>query len=82
MSESMRLPAVVIGAGPAGLTAAWELNRMGRKALVLEQDSIVGGISRIESWRNDGSGGLGGPSFSIQLVGSAILSLKDGVRVF
>ena len=29
---------VVIGAGPAGLTAAWELTRNGRVALVLEEE--------------------------------------------
>ena len=37
---------VVIGAGPAGLTAAWELTRLGRRSIVFEQDDVVGGISR------------------------------------
>jgi protoporphyrinogen oxidase len=37
---------VVAGAGPAGLTAAWELTRLGLPALVLEKDEVVGGISR------------------------------------
>ena len=37
---------VVIGAGPAGLTAAYELSGNGVNAVVLEQDDIVGGISR------------------------------------
>jgi protoporphyrinogen oxidase len=37
---------VIAGAGPAGLTAAWELARLGRPALVLEKDDVVGGISR------------------------------------
>ena len=37
---------VVIGAGPAGLTAAYELGKRGGSATVLESDDVVGGISR------------------------------------
>ena len=37
---------VVIGAGPAGLTAAYELGKRGATVTVLEADDVVGGISR------------------------------------
>jgi protoporphyrinogen oxidase len=53
---------VVIGAGPAGLTAAYELGRRGRRSRVLEADDVVGGISRTvvrDGWRFD----IGGHRF-------------------
>jgi protoporphyrinogen oxidase len=37
---------VVIGAGPAGLTAAYELSRHDVRSTVLEADSVVGGLAR------------------------------------
>jgi protoporphyrinogen oxidase len=37
---------VIVGAGPAGLTAALHLGRLGREAVVFEADDMVGGISR------------------------------------
>jgi len=42
---------VVIGAGPAGLTAAYLLSKGGYRVTVLEADGIVGGISRTAQYR-------------------------------
>jgi protoporphyrinogen oxidase len=42
---------VIIGAGPAGLTAAYELAKHGHTATVLESDNIVGGIARTASYK-------------------------------
>ncbi|MGC5020391.1 NAD(P)/FAD-dependent oxidoreductase [Micromonospora sp. DT47] len=53
---------VVIGAGPAGLTAAYELLRHGATVRVFEADDVVGGISRTverDGWRFD----IGGHRF-------------------
>ena len=53
---------VIIGAGPAGLTAAYQLAKAGRRSTVLEADSVVGGISRTverDGWRFD----IGGHRF-------------------
>jgi protoporphyrinogen oxidase len=49
MSDAKRT--VVIGAGPAGLTAAVELCRRGVPVTVLEKDRLVGGIARTETYR-------------------------------
>src|SRR6266481_165708 len=38
---------VVIGGGPAGLTAGYELTKFDLRPLVLEKQSLVGGLSRI-----------------------------------
>jgi len=42
---------VIIGAGPAGLTAAYELCKAGMESIVLEKDYIVGGIARTVNYR-------------------------------
>src|SRR5271156_5188142 len=45
-------PTVIIGAGPAGLTAAYELTRAAYPAVVVEQDpEYVGGIARTVSYK-------------------------------
>ena len=41
----------VIGAGPAGLTAAYALGRRGVRVQVFEADSVVGGISRTVEYK-------------------------------
>jgi protoporphyrinogen oxidase len=42
---------VVIGGGPAGLTAAYVLARRGRSPIVLEKDDQVGGIARTVEYK-------------------------------
>jgi protoporphyrinogen oxidase len=56
------VPVVIIGAGPAGLTAAYQLVKWGDPVLVAEADDVVGGISRTverDGWRFD----IGGHRF-------------------
>src|SRR5579862_5977897 len=48
-----KLDALVIGAGPAGLTTAYSLAKAGKSVLVIEQDpEYVGGISRTAHYKN------------------------------
>ena len=53
---------VIIGAGPAGLTAAYQLGKAGQTSTVLEATDVVGGISQTvvrDGWRFD----IGGHRF-------------------
>jgi protoporphyrinogen oxidase len=62
VSASDQTNVVIIGAGPAGLTAAYQLTKRGEASIVLEADDIVGGISRSperDGWRFD----IGGHRF-------------------
>src|ERR1044072_7752142 len=61
-AEPMSTNVVVIGAGPAGLTAAYKLGQQGETCTVFEADDVVGGISRTverDGWRFD----IGGHRF-------------------
>ncbi|HEY2173904.1 MAG TPA: NAD(P)/FAD-dependent oxidoreductase [Mycobacteriales bacterium] len=62
-------PVVIIGAGPAGLTAAYALGKHGALCTVVEADTVVGGIARTverDGWRFD----IGGHRFftKVQVV--------------
>src|SRR3989304_7160668 len=42
---------VIIGAGPAGLTAAYQLSKLGIRSIVLEKGARVGGLARTEEYK-------------------------------
>lgn len=53
---------IVLGAGPAGLSAAWELTKQGASVEVIEKESQVGGLCRSTN-RNSFIFDLGGHRF-------------------
>jgi protoporphyrinogen oxidase len=62
---------VCIGAGPAGLTAAYLLGKAGRRVTVLERDPrYVGGISRTETYKG----------FAFDIGGHRFFSKSDEVE--
>lgn len=50
LDSNRQPPVIVLGAGPAGLTAALTLSRNGREVIVLEKRHEVGGISSSRYW--------------------------------
>ena len=51
MENKQTRQVVIIGAGPAGLTAGYELTKYGFLPLVLEQYDKVGGLARTENYK-------------------------------
>lgn len=51
MKNNNEKKVVIIGAGPAGLTAAYQLCKEQVKSVVLEKDDVVGGISRTVNYK-------------------------------
>ena len=52
MKTDDKFPVIIVGAGPAGLTAAYELTDHGFKAVVLEKDpKYVGGLARTINYK-------------------------------
>jgi protoporphyrinogen oxidase len=51
MDDNTNKKVVIIGAGPAGLTAAYQLCKESVPSVVLEKDNVVGGISRTVNYK-------------------------------
>ena len=67
---------LVVGAGPAGLTAARDLARLGRSVLVVERETEAGGIPRHSDHQGFGLSdlhrSLTGPEYARRLVSRAL----------
>ena len=49
--QAPHYPTIIIGAGPAGLTSAYQLTKSQIKPLVIERSKQVGGIARTEQYK-------------------------------
>src|SRR5262245_21255765 len=61
---------VIIGAGPAGLTAAYELAKLSQHPIVLEKGDKVGGLARTETYKG----------FSFDMGGHRFFTKVDEVK--
>lgn len=75
---------VIIGGGPAGLTAAYQLSKAGVGSVVLEKDSALGGLSKTVSHKGN-LFDLGGHRFftkvrAVEDIWREVLPEKDFLR--
>ncbi|HEY4281548.1 MAG TPA: NAD(P)/FAD-dependent oxidoreductase, partial [Chthoniobacterales bacterium] len=75
---------VIMGAGPAGLTAAYQLTKAGVSCTVLEKDDVVGGLSRTACYK-DYRFDIGGHRFftkipAVNQMWREVLSRADFLR--
>jgi len=54
--DSKGQPVAIIGGGPAGMTAAWELVRAGQPCVVIERQRSMGGLARTLEYELPGVG--------------------------
>src|SRR5512145_429858 len=53
-STELNTDVVIIGGGPTGLTAAYQLSKAGKKSIIFEKGDRVGGIARTENYKGYG----------------------------
>lgn len=89
LKESGRLrnldigPTIVIGAGLAGLTAAWTLAREGREVIVLEAEDRIGGraYSSLDGWSDGQYADYGGELIDADYRALTSLCDRAGVEL-
>ncbi|MEZ5284677.1 MAG: NAD(P)/FAD-dependent oxidoreductase [Vicinamibacterales bacterium] len=70
MTSRPRTDVLIIGAGPAGLTAAHALMQRGRRVTVLEKDDQVGGLARTVTYKG----------FRFDIGGHRFFTRVEGLR--
>ncbi|MDD5306981.1 MAG: FAD-dependent oxidoreductase [Deltaproteobacteria bacterium] len=70
--------AIVVGSGPAGLTAAWELGRRGHCVTVLEKDARAGGAWNLAAMVHDRTDLASARDAFVARLGKAGVSLEAG----
>ncbi|MCB0166937.1 MAG: NAD(P)/FAD-dependent oxidoreductase [Anaerolineae bacterium] len=71
-TQYLKTDVAIIGAGPAGLTAAYQLTKAGLNVIVLEKAALVGGISRTERYKG----------YHVDIGGHRFYTKIDAVNTF
>lgn len=71
-TQHLKTDVAIIGAGPAGLTAAYQLTKAGLNVIVLEKAALVGGISRTERYKG----------YHVDIGGHRFYTKIDAVNAF
>ncbi|HRV94763.1 MAG TPA: FAD-dependent oxidoreductase, partial [Anaerolineae bacterium] len=71
-TQHLKTDVAIIGAGPAGLTAAYQLTKAGLSVIVLEKAALVGGISRTERYKG----------YHVDIGGHRFYTKIDAVNAF
>ena len=71
-TQHLKTDVASIGAGPAGLTAAYQLTKAGLSVIVLEKAALVGGISRTERYKG----------YHVDIGGHRFYTKIDAVNAF
>ncbi|MFC1855018.1 FAD-dependent oxidoreductase [Thermodesulfobacteriota bacterium] len=65
---------IILGAGPCGLTAAWELSNKGYDVVVIEKDGEVGGLCKTTSHRASAESFTPGETYRFDLGGHRFIT--------
>ena len=80
--ESTNKKVLIIGAGPAGVTAAYELTSLGYNVTVLEETDKIGGIAKTVNYKGNRMDMGGHRFFSKSKEDVSVLSISFLANIY